>query len=725
MLFSLIFAGLLLTAGALAASVSPCATVSSMSESFMAAFPAVTYAYVTAEAAEACLSSVPLHQEENKLLVQELLLYLSWQSNIAYLIDPPAGYTEDRVDIRDNIQAIYKKLDNGEYSDEYHFQYDLSLALTEAYDFHLSFIPDILTIFRFQRGNWDESELFSLVSISSDGKALPELYNYFDTLKSQEQGWTSSPIVEINNQTADDYVNQWAKTFTYHDKDARYNRLFPNQAGMSYGDEVNEFIQGSIPDGASTIVTHKNGTTVVYGNYARVGADFAGIDSGSKFFDAFCNQGPPSMNQKIRREPTLTSRTNPVATGYPEPIILHSESVVGGYYLSGQGYEDVAVLGLPSFGPQSQNGGNEFQDVVHTFLNDAVSAGKKKLVIDLRSNGGGRIFLGYDLFKQLFPSVDPWGATRFRANDAFDIAGIAMTEKLKGYTYDQAIEDYQKSTYNGELALAWASIFNYKVPMNTDGKPFQSWDEFFGPKVFNNDNFTSLERYNFSNFFSDDFDMDVSGYRTRANLLGSQPFKAENIVILQDGSCGSTCAVFSELMKAQGKVQQIVIGGTPKTGPMQGIGGSKGAQVWDFTRVYKEASAAYNFLGDYQAELNNTELGQLVFAQRPLMRSAYSPSGEALSRINLRDNIREGDNSNTPLEFVYEAADCKLFYTANMINDVTLVWKSTIDARWNNNKGCVDGSTGDKSSVSGGVKLPGVKGGSLAEGIMMESGQIK
>jgi hypothetical protein len=181
--------------------------------------------------------------------------------------------------------------------------------------------------------------------------------------------------------------------------------------------------------------------------------------------------------------------------------------------------------------------------------------------------------------------------------------------------------------------------------------------------------------------------------------------------MLQDGGCGSTCAVFAEMMKAQAKVQQVVVGGQPKTGPMQGVAGSKGAQVLTFMQVFEEARDAYNYLSDSQEELNNTEVGALVFSQRPLMRSAYGSDGSARSRINLRDNIRQGDTSQTPLEFVYEAADCRLFYTADMIRDPTFVWKAAADARWQNGRGCVEGSTGHESSISGGVKLPSGTGG--------------
>jgi len=165
-----------------------------------------------------------------------------------------------------------------------------------------------------------------------------------DILKAKSQGWTPSAIATINNQDAEAYVNLWAKKFPYHDKDARYNRLFPNQAGLPYGEEVNQFVVSRIPDGASTIVTHKNGTTFTYPNYAIFQGRFPIISSGIQFFNTFCNKGSPSPGLKKRREEDgLERRADPTVTGYPAAITSHPEGVVGGYYLTGKGYEDVAV----------------------------------------------------------------------------------------------------------------------------------------------------------------------------------------------------------------------------------------------------------------------------------------------------------------------------------------------------------------------------------------------
>lgn len=235
--------------------------------------------------------------------------------------------------------------------------------------------------------------------------------------------------------------------------------------------------------------------------------------------------------------------------------------------------------------------------------------------------------------------MDPYGAWRFRANQAFDQIGKFFNDALdaEGITYESAIRDLNRNGLEGGFALAYQSFLNYRVPIKVDGKNFTSWTDYFGPHEFNGDKFTSVARRDLNNFFSDDLTLDVTGYRTRASKLNQdQPFEAKNIVLLQDGGCGSTCAIFTEFMKTQGEVQQIVVGGKPKTGTMQGVGGSKGSQVISWTEVYRQASVAYDFLSKRQKDINSTDIGKLYDATRPLMRSAYDSQAQALSRINLR-----------------------------------------------------------------------------------------
>ena len=57
--------------------------------------------------------------------------------------------------------------------------------------------------------------------------------------------------------------------------------------------------------------------------------------------------------------------------------------------------------------------------------------------------------------------------------------------------------------------------------------------------------------------------------------------------------CSSTCTIVSELLKNQGGVRTIAVGGQPKAGPMQGIGGTKGAQSFSYDDVQVRTQIIY------------------------------------------------------------------------------------------------------------------------------------
>jgi hypothetical protein len=73
----------------------------------------------------------------------------------------------------------------------------------------------------------------------------------------KSEGWVPSPITEINNKTAEDYIQDWSIPFPYHEDHARYNVLFPNQAQISTGSPVSYFGRSNTPDGDYTYVSTK------------------------------------------------------------------------------------------------------------------------------------------------------------------------------------------------------------------------------------------------------------------------------------------------------------------------------------------------------------------------------------------------------------------------------------------------------------------------------------
>lgn len=73
---------------------------------------------------------------------------------------------------------------------------------------------------------------------------------------------------------------------------------------------------------------------------------------------------------------------------------------------------------------------------------------------------------------------------------------------------------------------------------------------------------------------------DVTGYRSRRNF--TQPFAAEDIILLYDGYCASTCTLFSEFLRVQAGIRSVTFGGRPeldedgKVPIIQNYGGVKG-----------------------------------------------------------------------------------------------------------------------------------------------------
>lgn len=73
-----------------------------------------------------------------------------------------------------------------------------------------------------------------------------------------------------------------------------------------------------------------------------------------------------------------------------------------------------------------------------------------------------------------------------------------------------------------------------------------------------------------------------------------------------------------------------------------------------------------------------------------------------MTRIQAHLMMRKGDKACTPLQYTYEAADCRIFYTHESFADPVAAWKQAWDAFSQPEGRCVKGSTGHNSSLSGG-----------------------
>jgi hypothetical protein len=93
-------------------------------------------------------------------------------------------------------------------------------------------------------------------------------------------------------------------------------------------------------------------------------------------------------------------------------------------------------------------------------------------------------------------------------------------------------------------------------------------------------------------------------------------------------------------------------------------------------------------------------VNETTYATVPeVTESGFRDSGvfTATLAVNLRDQVRPNDT--VPLQFKYEAADCRIFYTLGNVYNMSRLWRDTVTAAFDDDTLCVEGSTGYSNST--------------------------
>jgi hypothetical protein len=476
--------------------VEPCAYIATLQSQNALSFPAGS--------AFDCLSSVPVDVEGDKKLIDELKIAWQWHSDMTWLKNPPASWEDGPLDLIAELDKI--KTDLGNFANEYEVQLSIQKLAVRSGNFHFNYVPDILQVFGWRRD-------VSLVALSDDGVQVPKLYVTFDALKVADGNITEdeiSGVTKINGDDAWPYLENLAQWEQYLDMDGRLNSLWAKGDTLSPG----AFMSQSRFDGAETNITFANGTEIEYMNTAWTNEDFKDVKDGKSFYDKFCKgdifgvrdgandqdiwkpefKGNTAVIPKDEYHSSRLHKRVIVPSRFPDPVVTaNSGGGISGYFLEGEGYDDVAVLKILSFAPANDEYGLEFQTLVLQFLTSCQTANKTRLIIDLRENEGGSMQLLIDTFRLLFPHRDPWQGARYRANPHFKLIGDAVNEIYNNDT----IHDYYKEMWNGtvkEHYRHWA----YSHFLDAQNKDFESWEQFKGPELFNDDQYTKTMRYNVS-----------------------------------------------------------------------------------------------------------------------------------------------------------------------------------------------------------------------------------
>ncbi|KAK4227423.1 hypothetical protein QBC38DRAFT_191754 [Podospora fimiseda] len=264
---------------------------------------------------------------------------------------------------------------------------------------------------------------------------------------------------------------------------------------------------------------------------------------------------------------------------------------------------------------------------------------------------------------------------------------------------------------SAKLLTEYRTPLNYRYDLNVTNQPFPSFEaKFPEDNVWKGTKYTSLMRWNVNDSLytiNNTFGIEITGYGTLSNA--TQHFAAEDIVLLYDGYCASTCSLASTFLRHQGKVKSVAMGGRPShKGKIQGVGGVKGAQVFDFLDIYDRA-VHYN-----NSARNGEERNDLLRFSDLLKRRSISAT------LNVRDQILpESFGDGIPAQFVNETADFRLYWTEEMVRDIGEVWKAVTKVAFGGEE-CVAG--GIERTVLGikSEKKAGGEGKRVLEGFEKE-----
>ncbi|KAF2798053.1 hypothetical protein K505DRAFT_372009 [Melanomma pulvis-pyrius CBS 109.77] len=653
------------------------------------------YAYFYASEVFECLTSVPFHAAVAIRFLTYLNETIQFQSTLAYLKNPPEGYQRPPVDLLGGLQTIQNNITAGYYRNQYAFEADVQHLLYSAHDAHLTLTAGAMAAFSFLAP-------FRISSVSTDGKELPKVYVTEDIIEGQKTGETPSAIKTINNKNVTDYLTEIATLngFGNVEPHADWNQLFTTPTLDILGDESVFSGYVAFYQEKYLNVTFENGVSVDTFWVARYNNPYhtGPLTTGGDFYNYFVlNHLPASYNETTAFNAaytpgessqliniTTTNSWNNISSGaYPDPdlyqpgLAIIDKGVLSGYWLEDV---DAAVLSIPTFDQTGYGIGN-FSETVAYFLGNASDKNLSRAIIDLQQNTGGTVELVFSTFKRFFPDLDPEAQSRRRSHPLGNILGESYTSRFDNLTKDGANDI-------DTVANEW--VITPRLNAAT-GQNFTSWAEYYSPVEENQDNFSVAERYNLSSVVFDRalFDSWIPwGYTDRFpedGYRGAQTFAAENITLLTDGACSSACSLLVELFTQAG-ARTVVVGGRPSTGPMQAVGGNRGAAAYSADAL----DNAIAFIG----QENDTAKALLP----QLADNGYRDSGvyTTVLGVNLRDQVRPQDP--VPLQFKYEAADCRIFYTLGNIYNMSRLWRDALSASYDDSL-CVEGSTGHSNST--------------------------
>ncbi|KAG9128409.1 hypothetical protein FRC07_013749 [Ceratobasidium sp. 392] len=544
----------------------------------------------------ACLSYFPFNATLRDNVVDVLSkTFAQFHASTSFHLNAPDPFTSNTVDLIGEL----KRVRSTTYSSDYEIHQDVSKLVNRLGDGHARYL-------NYCYDSAYETYLPFPIAVLATPKAM-DVQNMYIVPDASEiciknfkgnviEKWQSAlgrnvsdfdgaRIVSIDGQDPWTYIDNLAVySGGYQAHTTRQNGFFASYSGLSY--RMGDFAQRSRPPQSNTIALTlvRNGTTVeeTYNipYLSKLGSKTLPFKDAETFWNRNClatastNGSPyyrPSGTPNVEIEARATSdpysqparfQSDPIQPVVEDGRILEVSSLIEDgpqdtmalpskfippgnltwvgpmrWYMLDDG--KTAVLQLSSFSGSFW----KLQLGVLDGVDQVKSKGATRLLIDLTNNGGGIVCLASWLHRVL-AGPQPGLDTQPGLDGSIRAQELSQKIVAKIIANNSAIDPGKRLIYNplvrnGVNRAPFAADFNWlSVPMDVQ-----------------------------VNGISDKFSQKIGDTCLPFALTppSIKPFEFENMAIMTNGRCGSSCSLFSITMATKYNVKTVVVGGKPGT----------------------------------------------------------------------------------------------------------------------------------------------------------------
>ncbi|EJD02041.1 uncharacterized protein FOMMEDRAFT_141224 [Fomitiporia mediterranea MF3/22] len=564
------------------------ATVASVVPTPRASDPCAAIAgqtFVPPADALACLKTFPFNETLRQNVLQVVSRVFDFYTFEDFYLNSPPPFQESTS----NIRAELARINSTDYATDFDFNKDLFDFTTQLNDGHTRWFPSCYITFQnllpapvvILEEDGEQNVFVAPDSVEFFGLLGSDFSDFFDSINFDWQRLAGAKVLSIEGMDPLDYIDFVAKTVSgnFLDHGVRVNSVLSSYriSGDDFSQRIGDLagppmpVQENLTFSLITMNSTDAETVTVpfladftgnsftdqasyWENNCAANSATNGVDAKSGILkNAARRNGRPLARAVIRDSSSSNAIGLPPQFQPTLPQVNTSAGVIKSYILPDN---QTGVMFVGSF----EGDFVQFQTDTVSAMNHFLSVGVTRLLIDLTNNGGGFVCLGQFLHQ-------------FLAGAQIGYPGFVSTSRGN--------ELAQKIVKN-DIALGVTQTFypptNWAFLNDTPFPPTIDYNDPTAPFTVNGVSDPTSQRFH---DICTPFNVDIP----ETPLI-----PLENVAIVSNGDCASTCAMFSTLMNERHDTTIAVFGGKP--GETMEFKGMAGNQVLEWADIDTEIKTA-------------------------------------------------------------------------------------------------------------------------------------